>query len=458
MISYTEDLIANIIATNFDSLDKETVERAKWRILDSVGVIIAGANGVGNDALLKLVKKWGGPEESTILVHGGKALAQNVAMMNSLMMRSFDFEAIEAEGENKTSSPAHISGSTVPTALAMAEKQAASGKDMIAALVLGDDVACRIAAASGFDVYGGWDNTGTVNAFGATAIAGKMLNLNQRQMRDAFGIVLNQLGGTMENVNDKAMTFKLPIALAARNGIFAAELAQQGFHGPKDALFGNKGYFAQYTKNADTRNLTRDLGKKFFADCVIKPYASCRATHPSIDAVMKIVTSQEISIDDIEKIIIHVTPRTLKGFVGQPFVIGETPQVDAAFSIRYTAACAILRKSVRPEHFTLEAITNPGVNTLLDKMELVDTLPPDEYQTAEVDIIMKDGEKYHARTDVPKGDIFKNPMTQEEIISKYKLNVAYSKTISEQKAEEALRMLLSLEELDDIRKLTGLLC
>ena len=202
----------------------------------------------------------------------------------------------------------------------------------------------RIAAASGFDVYGGWDNTGTVNAW-PNSNCGKMLNLNQRRMRCLVFVGWGNNG----NVNDKAMTFQLPLPWRPKG---TRGRLEQGFHGPKDALFGNKGYFAQYTKNADTRNLTRDLGKKFFADCVIKPYASCRATHPSIDAVMKIVTSQEISIDDIEKIIIHVTPRTLKGFVGQPFVIGETPQVDAAFSIRYTAACAILRKSVRPEHFT----------------------------------------------------------------------------------------------------------
>lgn len=456
-MTITDDLITNIIETQFSNLDEETVNRAKWRILDSFGVIIAGANGAGCDMMIDLVRKWGGAEESTLLVHGGKFPAHNAAMANSLMMRSFDFEAIEAEGENMTSSPAHISGTTVPTAFAMAEQQGASGKEFITALVLGDDLASRLGAASGFNVYAGWDNTGTINAFGATAIACKLLNLNFRQIRDAFGIVLNQLGGTIAHLNDKTMAFKLPIALSARNGIFSAELAQRGYSGPIDAILGKQGYFDMYCSDPKPEGLNKDLGKKFYADCVIKPYSSCRATHPSIDAVMSIVKSHEVDPENIEEIIIHVTPRTLAGFVGQPFVMGEVPQIDGAFSIRFTAANAILRKAVRPEHFSREAMSDPRISMLLDKMKLVDSLPPTEYLTAEAEIKMKDGQIYKSRTDVPRGDIYKNPMSIEEIIAKYRDNVAFSGTISRERAEEVLQIVEKLEELDDVRKISRLL-
>ena len=96
----------------------------------------------------------------------------------------------------------------------------------------------RLGVASGFDFELGWDNTGTINGFGATAIAGKLLGLDEKQIHNAFGIVLNQLAGSMDGVYDKTMCFKLPIALSARNGIFSADLAKEGFAGVKDPFTG----------------------------------------------------------------------------------------------------------------------------------------------------------------------------------------------------------------------------
>ena len=197
-MSVTGELVANVVRTQFDCIDKESVERAKWRLIDVLGCLMAGVNAPGCRETVDLIRKWGGAPESTVLVHGIKAPAYNAALVNSLMIRSFDFEPVEAEAESESeSSPAHISGTTVPAALTMAERQAASGKELITALIVGDDLASRLGIASGFDFSFGWDNTGTINAFGATAIAGKLLKLNEKQVLNAFGIVVNQLGGTL---------------------------------------------------------------------------------------------------------------------------------------------------------------------------------------------------------------------------------------------------------------------
>jgi len=455
-MSIAEELAANIARTRFESLDKETVERAKWRMIDAIGCLIAGANAPGCRMLVDLVKKWGGAEESTILVHGFKAPSHNVAMVNSMMTRSYDFEPVEAEGENK-SSPAHISATTVSTALAVAEQQAASGKELIAALVLGDDLAARLGVASGFSFDLGWDNTGTINMFGSTAIAGKLLKLDAKQILNAFGIAINQLAGTMDGVWDKTVVFKLPISLAARNGIFSAELAKQGFSGVKDPFLSRHGYFSLYCRNYNTENLAKDLGKRFYADCIIKPYSSCRATHPSIDAVLKIASTNVVEVENIEEITIHLPPATLNGFVGQPFKIGETPQVDAAFSIRYAVANALIRKGVKPEHFTNESINDPRISRLIDKMRLVANPQSGTSKTSEIDVRMKDGKVFSADTEVPKGHIFKTPLTENEIVAKYRANVAFSQTISSHNADKVLGTIQKLEELHNVRELIRLL-
>jgi len=455
-MSVMEELVAHVVETRFDSIDKTSIERAKWRILDALGCLMAGANAAGCRETAELVKRWGGAGEATILVHGIRGPALNVAIVNSLMTRSFDFEPVEAEGENKTS-PAHLSGTTVPTALTLAEREGASGKELLTALIIGDDLASRLGVASGFDFALGWDNTGTINAFGATAIAGKLLKLDAKKISNAFGIVLNQLGGTMDLVWDKVMAFKLPIALAARNGIFSAELAGQGFTGVKDPFLGNHGYFSLYCRNHDISGLNRDLGKRFYADCVIKPYSACRATHSSIDSALKIVRDNAIDIEKIAEIKVHLTPGVLNGFTGQPFVLGETPQIDGAFSIRYTVATALVRKGIKPGYFTDECIRDPRIRRLIDRMELVAAIPAERAPAAEVRVLMDDGTLFKAETAYPRGDIYRSPLSPDEIRAKYRDNVAYSQTVSSQNAEKVLDLVESLEKIDDVREITRLL-
>jgi 2-methylcitrate dehydratase PrpD len=455
-MTVAEQIVANVVETDFASLPKESVYRAKWRTIDAIGCLVAGSNAPGCRGTVDLIKKWGGAEEGTILTHGAKAPAPNAAMANSLMTRSFDFEPVEAEGET-ISSPAHISGTTVPTTLTMSEYQGSTGKDLITALVIGDDLVSRIGVASGFDFSLGWDNTGTMNGFGATAIACKLMKLKAPQISNAFGIVLNQLAGSMDSVWDKVMTFKLCMAMAARNGIVSAELAARGFTGLKDPFLGRFGYFTLYCRNADTSSLTKDLGKRFYADRVIKPYSACRATHSSIDSALKIARDSDFLVEDAERIIVHVPAGVLNGFTGQPFVLRDTPQIDGAFSVRYTVATALLRKGIKPAYFTDECTRDPKIQGLIAKMDLVATTPPDKGPATRIEVRMKDGTVLSASTDFPRGDITRTPLTEDEIRSKFRDNVAFSNTVSAGKAEEALAMLEELEDIPDVRRLVSLL-
>jgi 2-methylcitrate dehydratase PrpD len=452
----SEQFAKNVVDTRFESLDKTTIQRAKWRILDGIGCAIAGANGPGCQALLTLVKRWGGAAESTVIAHGVKVPTHNAAMMNSLMTRSFDFEAVEAEGEKKTS-PAHISGTTVPTALSVAEREGSTGKQMITALAVGEDLAARLGVASGFDFELGWDNTGTINRFGATAITSKLLGLNEKQVFNAFGIVLNQVSGTMAGVFDKTLTFKLPISLACRDAIFSAELAQQGYPGVIEPFLGPRGYFKLYCHNYNTDDLVKDLGKRYYADCVIKPYSACRATHPSIDCALAIALKPDFKVTDVDEIVINAVAGVVNGFTGQPFTPGETPQVDGAFSIRYTVATSLLRKGVKPQYFSAEYINDPQITNLINKMKLIATIPPEKAPMLDMQVKMKDGKTFTSHTDFPRGDFRKTPLTDAEIKEKYRSNVGYSQTVSRDNSEKVIAMVDHLEDLDDVRKLFKLL-
>lgn len=451
-MSIIQELVSNVLETRFESLDNGTVEHAKNRIIDVIGCAIGGANAPGCKMMVNLVKKWGKEGESTILVHGVKAPAHDVAMINSIMCRSFDFEPVEPVVEGKHV-PAHISGTTVPTAVALAERNSAGGKELITALVLGDDFVSRVLAASGYSFDLGWDGTGTVNMFGSTAIAGRLLGLNERQMQNALGIVLNQMAGSFQSIYDGALCFKLPMGLASRAGIFSAELASGGFTGIKDPLLSKHGYFALYCRTPSTEGLTRELGKKFYSDNTFKPYPACRSTHGAIDCALQLVHTHDIKPEDIDEIMVNVTAQGRDIFVGQPFQIGDVPQVNASFSLQYTVANVLLRKSLRLEHFTEEFIRDPRIADLVQKVQITGTLPPDRPLAAAVTVKMKDGKEFSTHVDIPKGDMIDNPITREDLKEKFRANVAFSQTVSTKKAEKALSMLEALEEVNDVTEI-----
>ena len=453
-MSIIEDLVRNILGIRYESFDKETVEQAKDRMIDTVGCIVGGAKGPGCRRVADLAKKWGGEKKSTILVHGVKAPAHTVAFVNTLMARSFDFEPVEPYVEG-IPTPAHISGTTVPTALAVAEERAASGKELITALILGDDLTSRLVAASGFSFDLGWDNTGTVNMFGATAIAGRLWGLDEARMLNAFGIVLNQMAGSFQSVFDGTLCFKLPQALAARAGIFSVELANGGFTGVKDPLLSKHGYFALYCRTPRPEALTKDLGKIFYADRTFKPYPCCRLTHAAIDCALELVHTHDLRAEEIDLVTLNVTPVAYRSFVGQPFEIGDVPQANAAFSLRYTVANALLRRSVTLEHFTEKFIRAPKVVDLANSMKLTGTMAPEKMFNTDLEVRTKDGRTFAAHTDVPKGDTFHHPLSREEIREKFRTNVKFSRAVAKENAEKALRLLERLEEVDDVRKIIG---
>lgn len=452
----TVELVRNILRTPFEAFDTQVVDRAKSRMMDVVGCMIGGANAPGCSMVVDLVREWGGREESTILVHGGKVPAHDAAMANCIMARSYDFEACNPFVDGRAY-PGHISGTTIPTAIAIAEQKALTGKDLLTALILGDDLAARINAASNFTLDAGWDCVGTVNAFGAVAIAGKLWGLDEHQMLNAFGILINQLAGTMQNIFDGVHAFKLPQGLAARAGIFSVALANKGFTGIRDPLFSKYGYFALHCRTYQPEMLIKDLGKEFYADNTLKPYPSCRVTHGAIDCALELVHTDEIRPEDVVEVMVDITPSGRDFATGQPFAIGEVPQAAAAFSFQYTVANALLRKSVRLEHFTEESIRDPKIADLVDKIKLNTVVFPESGYVAGVKVTMKNGKEFEKRVNVAKGIETLTPLTLAERKEKFMNNVGFSNLLPLKKAERTWKLLERLEEIDNVAKLVKLL-
>jgi 2-methylcitrate dehydratase PrpD len=323
---------------------------------------------------------------------------------------------------------------------------------MITALVAGDDFAVRILAASDYSFITGWDCTGTVNAFGATAIAGKSLGLNRQQMSNALGIVVNQLAGVIQIVYDANHSFKLPQGLAARAGIMSAELAQHGFLGIKDFL---SSYFTQYCRTYHPENAIKDLATEFLSDCVTKPYPGCRVLGGSIDCSLDLARNNDINADDIAEIKVNIANIKNLGeqwstFMGKPFVVEDEPQIQAVFSLVWVVANVMVRKSLHIEHLADDMLCDPKLIEISKLVKMGNEPALNANQCAGVQVRMKNGKVFTAFTDVARGDPIVHPLSKEEILEKFWNNIAFSKTITKKKAENALSMLENLEQVQSI--------
>lgn len=457
MTMFIDQLTDHILNTKYEDFSDEVIEAGKKRIIDAISCTIGGANGSGNKALLEIIRMWGGNKEATIIAHGDIVPLPHAAMMNSIMTRSFDFEVTgpEPEGPNAGKMVGHVASTTEPAAFSIAEYMGATGKDLIAAVILGGDMAARIAVADDFSFAESFELCGTVNAFGATAVAGRLMGLDHAQMVNAFGILLNLISGSFQGIWDGVHSFKLPGAMSAFNAIFSVLLSQKGFKGIKDPLSSPLGYFAQYCNNPHPENMLIDIGKVFYVKGQHKLHPSCYGNHNAIECALEILRNHDLETDNIEAVTLDVPPNRMKHFLNQPFG-PEDLQPKAIFNLPYGIASALLRKEVKIEYYTDEYIHDPKVLDLIKKISLVPNLPLGKNHAGRLTVKMKDGREFSAYREDPLGWL-DSPTPLEEIKNKFMRNVEFSKTVPIKKAEEALAMLDNLEKIDDIAELVKLL-
>ena len=280
--------------------------------------------------------------------------------------------------------------------------------------------------------------------------------LTKEQMANTFGILVNQLTGSFQSIWDGAHSFKLVGALSARNGIFSAELAAEGFKGLKDPLLSPLGYFNQYCRSYHPENVTKDLGKVFYCQGQHKFYPSCNGNHNAIDCGLNIVKNHDINADEIATVNLFVHPNREHHFLNQPFGSDDS-QPKSLFNLPYAVANVLLRKAAKLEHYTDEYIHEPKVLDLVKKVKLVPTLQTNLTHKCHLEVIMKDGKTYSADSkDFPRGWLG-DPLNKEQVKDKFRRNVEFSQTISIKNAEAALEILDNIENADNIKKLIKLL-
>lgn len=437
-----------------EDIPTDVLERAKYLILDAVGIAWASTHFDFAHRTLSAVTEMSGTGGDTPVIGLAHRLqARDAMLVNGLLVHGLDFDDTHAPGV------IHATASCFPSALGVAALADLDGRSLLAAYVAGMEAATRLGAVAkgGFHQVG-FHPTGLIGAFGCSLVAGRLLGLNAKQLRDAQGIALSVGSGSLEFLQDGAWTKRMHPGWAAVAGYTAATMARHGFVGPRQAYEGRFGLFPSHLgalmEQADLSLATEGLGSKWEVPVVsIKPIPACHFTHASADAAAILRDKHGLKASDIESVRVLVPAEVVKT-VCEPVATKQRPQnsYDAQFSIPYTVATGLLRGDFGLQHLEDAALQDAEVIALAHKVKYeVDPYSPfPKYYSGEVIVTTTDGRELRHREEVNRG-ASDRPLSAADIEKKFMANATLA--ASPARAQQLLEAVLTLDRAPSARAL-----
>lgn len=454
-MSIIDDLVCYAQNLKFEDIPISVLEAVKMSVLDTLAVSIAGSSADGIEALVNLSKRMGGRKESTIFVYGWKAPAITAALVNATMARARDLDDVHEQAGM------HLSATIVPSAFIVSEysqmnyKKAINGKEFIAAIALGSDILCRLRLAGpGLANEGGWSSE-TPAPLAVALMGAKMLGFDKEKILNSLGIAYAQCSGNIQAHSEGALTVRLQQGLGSMSGILSLLLAEEGLTGARDVLEGKYGYYALYMRgryNSDI--LIKDLGSRFeITNVSRKYYPCCKFTHTAIYGALQLAEENNITTDNIKKVIITTNPHGHALCGGERKIIPQSIP-DAQFSYYYAVAVALEKGKVFIDDFSEDAIRNEKVLSLAKRIEVLADPEKEKMKSvlSPIDIVIetKDGRIYEKSVESVKGHP-NNPMSFVDLLKKLKDCAAFSaRPLSKMKINKIGQLVKHLEEIDDV--------
>lgn len=442
MTSPSQTLADHVASTRFEDLPEAAVSAAKWFVLDTLGVAWAGTAAPGMEALRQMAFAEGGSPDCSVFGSGTRLPATAAALLNGACAGALDYDGVYEKGS------VHPDIVTLPAAWAIAERRRASGRDFLAAMALGNDVACRSGGAMAGDR--GWFNTAVHGVFGGAAAAAKLLGLDAERTADALGLAFCQAAGARQAIVEKSLAKRVLSGLAARSGVFAALAAEKGITAPRQAFEGEFGFHALYGEG-DARALIADLGERYEnVATVTKKYPSCTANHAAIQSAAALADEFDLGPDDVTGAEVVVSP-FMNGLVGAEWDPGDNPQVAAQFNIRYSVACAIARRRLGIAEIQEDAIFDPAINDLAGKVRVrVNDGWPGKFAPCELTVrTARHGDLTRRVDHVPGAP--ENPLSLDDLEAKFRdCAAAGIAPMTPGQADAVIDAVLSLEEVENM--------
>jgi 2-methylcitrate dehydratase PrpD len=406
-----------------------------------LGCAIGAAQHEAAHAALAAVQMLQPAPQASVLGRRERVDMASAALLNGITSHTFDFD------DTHLKTIIHPAGPVASAVLALAEHRGASGRDVIDALVLGIDVACRVGNVMYPDHYDrGWHITGSTGMLGAAAGCARLLGLNEQQTMMALGIAASQPVGLREQFG--TMTKPFHPGGAARAGLMSALMASKGFTASPRALEAPRGFIQVASDKRAWHEVTDELGQRFeISFNSYKPFACGIVIHPSIDACVQL-RAQGITPEQVQSIELRVHSLVLE-LTGK-----KTPQdgLQGKFSVYHGCAAGLMFGRAGEEEFSDQVVTSAAVVALRNKVQATVDDSIDE-AAADVTAVLTDGRRVHVRVDHAIGSL-ENPLTDAQLEAKFAALVV--PVLGDARARDITAHWRTLAALPDVRTLTAL--
>ncbi len=396
-----------------DIRDDGPLDKARDAVLDTIGVMIAGANDKAAKRVRRAVAQWGdGP--ATVVGQSNGLAAPWAALANGTAAHALDFD------DSFGPVSGHASAVMVPALLALGEQEGMSGHAILDAYVVGLEIQARVGQSVNVEHYKlGWHSTSTVATIGTAAGCARLLGLNSNGMRNAISIAVSTAAGSKRQFG--TMAKPMHAGLAAKNAVMAASLALAGIEASAEPLDGKWGFRDLYAGEASPGfdAAMAALGDPLAIEefCLSpKSYPCCASTHRSLDGLFALKAENNISADDVDKIRTVVPPINFNNLMYS----NPQTEMERRFSMQYCLSAAMTHGEVVLGDFRAGGETPEDVQAFMQKVDMVMSEHPDSnpQKPTLVEINLRDGSKLTTEIAHTKGQK-EAPLTDQDYAQKF---------------------------------------
>jgi 2-methylcitrate dehydratase PrpD len=358
---------------------------ARRHLLDTVGVMIAGA---GGDVATRAESVLAAARPAGRIPVPGRARRADV--IDAAFLGGTAAHGIELDDGFRQGS-VHPGCVVVPAVLALGYDRHADGRALMEAIVAGYEAVIAIGRACHPDLrQRGFHPTAAVGVFGSAAAAGKLRGLSADALANALGLAASSAAGLFAFVNGGGDIKRLHAGHAAREGLQAALLAEQGVEGPPDVIEARDGFMQAFAfgradkahskstraghspePGSSARAIALPPVAPFgITDCYIKPYPCCRHIQPAVEALIGLVNDEAIASDEVQRIDV-ATYR----IAAEHAETGWDDFASAQLSFPYLMGLALKFRAVKFEHFSEQTRRDPAFGAIARKLSV--TAPAD---------------------------------------------------------------------------------
>jgi len=449
-----------VVSLKFADIPAEPLELGKKSILDGLGLALSGSKADTWGLIQEYLKPFISPPSGGAAVLGSAVRypARFAAFANGVAIHVDDFDdtQLASATDRVYGLLVHPSVCVLPAALATAEVEGRSGKDLLVAYHAGVEVECKIAEAISPRHYeDGFHSTGTCGVFGGTSACAKLKGLDVVHTSRAFGVAASHAAGLRENFGTMMKPFQA--GHATESGVVAADFAAIGWTAAEQILEAQRGFFHAYGGTYDPSAIVDRLGKPWTLQnpgVSIKPFPSGSLTHPGMTELQRLIHENSIRAADVE----HVEVGANRNMESTLLHHHPKTGLQAKFSMEFCLAILLLDGKADQTKYTDAVANRDDVQKMIDRVHFyVDPVAEKagyDKMTTILKITLKDGRTISGRAAFGKGSPI-NPMSYDEVAEKFRGCAAFAEWPNA-KANQVIELVRKLEDLPDVRTLTAL--